>query len=448
MPRRKATDLPTYGPQDLGDVGTRAFPAASGVYQIQFRDTERRPQRKTRTLRTRNPGLALERGRDLVRKRQMGTFDPWREAATHTELGEAFDLYVGSLRRAVERGERKPSTRRHAEQRVGWLLARTGRAVALSHVDPADVAAVVRAGPRGPRSAASRHSLHVTLAGFFNWCVREGLVSESPMAGMASPPRPDRTPDYLTRAQVDQWIAAVERAAAEIPEARREMLPHAVLWIRDACLVALYTGLRLGEVCALTWADVERGPGGPAWLRVRETVGRGGRHSPKWESEGRVPVPPPLLPVLARMEARRQPGEGDAAPVVRNASGGEVHPEQLSRGFKRYARAAKLPGGLSFHSLRHSYASWLVMGGKAITTVRDLMRHRDVSTTQVYAHLSPEHLQASVNDVFSEGPSGSRSNVSANAPAEAEPSSPTKTASPDLFSSVRPRSSGDRASVS
>lgn len=434
MPRRKkkAAALPTYGPRDLGEPGVRVFPSSAGVYQIQFRDPDRRPVRKTRTLRTESPAEAVERARALIRKKSLGTFDPWAQAATQTPIGHAADLYLAHLRRLVDRGDRKPATLRTAGERVGWLLERTGRHVPLAHVERRDVEHVVYNGKTGPRAEATRYSMHLSLAGFFNWCVAEGIVRASPIEGAPSPPKPDRHPGYLTRAQLDQWVAAVEAAARALPAKRRAQLPHAVVWVRDACLLAACTGLRLGELCALRWRDVERGEdGAPSWLHVRETVGRGGRHSPKWDSRGRVPVPPAARAVLGRMRARAVAQGDPEGPVARNASGGEVHPEQLSRAFKRYATKAKLPGSLSFHSLRHTYASWLVEAGKEITTVRDLMRHKDVSTTQVYAHLSPAHLKASVDDVFGapeEEKRGAADNVCANGTPDAAPAAASKSA--------------------
>jgi site-specific recombinase XerD len=52
-----------------------------------------------------------------------------------------------------------------------------------------------------------------------------------------------------------------------------------------------------------------------------------------------------------------------------------------------------------FHTLRHTYASWLVMGGVDLYTIQKLMGHKSHQMTQRYAHLAPEHLEKAVNSL-------------------------------------------------
>ncbi len=54
---------------------------------------------------------------------------------------------------------------------------------------------------------------------------------------------------------------------------------------------------------------------------------------------------------------------------------------------------------LHFHSLRHTFATWLVQDGVSIYAVKELLGHLDVKTTQVYSHLQPEQLHSTVNKI-------------------------------------------------
>ncbi len=61
---------------------------------------------------------------------------------------------------------------------------------------------------------------------------------------------------------------------------------------------------------------------------------------------------------------------------------------------------AMLPKNIRFHSLRHTYASWLVEGGVDLYRVKELMGHSSIQTTMRYAHLAPDNLRNEVERVF------------------------------------------------
>jgi integrase len=134
---------------------------------------------------------------------------------------------------------------------------------------------------------------------------------------------------------------------------------------RDAVLLAAYTGLRRGELLALTpaaWRD------GALWLATSKS----GR--PR-----RVPVPPQAQDVCARL------------PLKTTA----VH---LRMDFEQ-ARAAVGLTGVRFHDLRHTYASLLIQAGVDLRAVKDLMGHSTMQMTSRYAHLEDKHLTRAVKKI-------------------------------------------------
>jgi integrase len=153
---------------------------------------------------------------------------------------------------------------------------------------------------------------------------------------------------YLTAEQVEALAAACATEGA-----------------RDAVMLAAYTGLRRGELLALTpsaWRD------GALWLATSKS----GR--PR-----RVPVPPFLAPACARLPLKT------TAPHLR------VDFEQ--------ARAAVGLSGVRFHDLRHTYASLLVQAGVDLRAVKDLMGHSTMQMTSRYAHLEDKHLTRAVKKI-------------------------------------------------
>jgi site-specific recombinase XerD len=84
-----------------------------------------------------------------------------------------------------------------------------------------------------------------------------------------------------------------------------------------------------------------------------------------------------------------------------------LNDRQISTGwvtalFKKYVRRSNLENkGLHFHSLRHTFASWLVQKGATLYEVQRLLGHTSSKVTEVYSHLQPEHMRDTVNKVKS-----------------------------------------------
>jgi integrase/recombinase XerD len=78
-------------------------------------------------------------------------------------------------------------------------------------------------------------------------------------------------------------------------------------------------------------------------------------------------------------------------------SGIKLNGEFISKKFKEAVRTADLNSGYHFHTLRHSFASNLVQHGVNLYTIKELLGHENIKTTQIYSHLRSENLSKAVN---------------------------------------------------
>ncbi|MFO8099632.1 MAG: tyrosine-type recombinase/integrase, partial [Salinibacter sp.] len=103
---------------------------------------------------------------------------------------------------------------------------------------------------------------------------------------------------------------------------------------------------------------------------------------------------------LRRKEGDRT-GNAPSDFVFTGANEGKLRPDYLSHRFRHYRKMAGLPEDVSFHTLRHTCASFLVMGGVPIHTVKKMLRHSTIEVTKRYAHLDPASFKNQVEEGMS-----------------------------------------------
>ena len=154
-------------------------------------------------------------------------------------------------------------------------------------------------------------------------------------------------------------------------------------------LVALRTGLRLGELMALQWKDVDLQR---AQLRVRRSVTDGIIGTPKSGKARDLPLTPSVVRALRKHRHRQGPW------VFCQEDGTLLTDGQCKCPlYRAYDRAGIKRQG--WHVLRHSFASHLVMRGVALKVVQELLGHSTIEMTMRYAHLSPSTLQQAVQEL-------------------------------------------------
>ena len=208
-----------------------------------------------------------------------------------------------------------------------------------------------------------------TLKASFSTAVRWKMLPESPFKGTKLLRIPERPPRYFTKEEFEQLVSVI-----------REQ------WFKEFVIVAVLTGLRRGELINLRWKNVDLGR---RMLLVQS--------SESFQTKAGKMRVVPLNPIVCHILATRSSqASGDFVFTYR---GSKVLDNLVTHKFRRYVRAAGLDLGLHFHSLRHTFASWLVQARVSIYEVQKLLGHSNVTVTQIYSHLSPNELQYAVERI-------------------------------------------------
>lgn len=290
----------------------------------------------------------------------------------------------------------RPSTLRRYALDVERLSLRLGQR-RLVDLQPAEVQAFLnRLSALGLAPSSVRHCRTVLRAAL-RQAEREGLLTRN-VAALTVPPRvPPRDPAAMTLAEAQAILVAFAGHEFE----------HLVT-------LALATGLRLGELLGLAWADVDLTAG---TLLARQQVQRLERRSqlvPVKTRRSRRALQLPQV-ALAALRARRQQQREqklkaggawvETGLVFTRLDGGLYNPSNVTRRFQHQLAKAGLPV-IRFHDLRHGTATLLIAAGVPQRVVMEVLGHAQVSTTlNLYAHVAPD-LQRGALDALDRALSG------------------------------------------
>jgi integrase len=151
--------------------------------------------------------------------------------------------------------------------------------------------------------------------------------------------------------------------------------------LRPLVEMALLTGMRRGELFGLTW----------------DMIVNGNIHLPGWLTKNSNPRNIPISRSLAQiLDGLRRKNQLKSKYVFCNEQGGRLL--DIRAAFQGACRRAGIED-FTFHDLRHTFASHLVMAGRPLKEVCELLGHKDIQMTMRYAHLAPEYLEAGVNSL-------------------------------------------------
>ncbi len=206
------------------------------------------------------------------------------------------------------------------------------------------------------------------LRSFFRFECRQGRIKNNPAEGVVTPRREKKLPKFLT---IEEMEEVLER-------------PHKkdIPGLRNHAIVELFysTGIRLSELVGLRIGAVD-------------LLGENIRVLGKGKKERIIPVGcKAVLSLQAYLKARS--GRSDSsAPLFTTSRGRCISARQVQRIVRKVLTSVALRKGLSPHSIRHSFATHLLEKGADILSVKELLGHSSLSSTQIYTHLTVERLK-------------------------------------------------------
>jgi len=205
-----------------------------------------------------------------------------------------------------------------------------------------------------------------SLRSFFRFLYREGYIKINPITSLSTPKLDKKLPVFLDESEVDKLIRAPQGNDIHI--------------LRDrAVLETLYSaGIRVSELVGLNTENVDFIGG------VIKVLGKG-------KKERLAPVGDKALNAIRNYMDKRK---SNSKAVFLNKRGGRISDRSIRRIVDKYINIASLREGISPHTLRHSFATHLLNNGADLRSVQELLGHANLSTTQIYTHVSTERLKS------------------------------------------------------
>lgn len=203
------------------------------------------------------------------------------------------------------------------------------------------------------------------LRSFFRFLTREGLIKNNPAASLMSPKLDKHLPQFMTedevRLLIDQAVFEDERG------------------LRDRAILETFysTGMRISELVGLNKDDVD------FISNIVKVRGKG-------KKERLAPIGDTALKVLRKYLAKRNDRDNAVFTSCRRR---RITDRAVRNIVKKYLDAASIKHGVSPHTLRHSFATHLLNRGADLRSVQELLGHANLSTTQIYTHLTTDRIK-------------------------------------------------------
>lgn len=276
--------------------------------------------------------------------------------------------YISYLR--VEKGLAKNSLDAYQadlEKLKGWTEKNSLDLLALSRTDLREWL-IDLSGKK--LSESSQRRILSSLRGFFKFLMFEGHIKVDPAEHLDSPRKSFYLPKFLNQADVERLFAQ--------PDTSTET------GLRDRAIMELMysSGLRVSEAVNIQIKDVDVDGG------VLTCTGKGNKTR-------RVPVGSSAAEwIKSYLAVRRKKEDLEVQHLFLSPAGRPLNRQIIHAFIKEYAEKCGLEG-VSPHTLRHSFATHLIQNRADIRSVQQMLGHADISTTQIYTHITDSHLKSS-----------------------------------------------------
>lgn len=245
------------------------------------------------------------------------------------------------------------------------------RGYALREIGTSELAAFLSEKKSTGLGASSIRLTTVHLKIFFRWLLTMEKIEMDPAEPLVAPKSDRKLPETLSKAEIEKWLGSISI--------------HERLGLRDRAILELFysSGLRLAELCAarLEWMDFEEG-----FLRV---TGKGNKtRLVRVGRKAKEAIEDYLKNERPKLVSRKT-----SSHVFIGIRGGSLTPERIRQIVKKRALEAGIEVAVYPHLLRHSFATHLLEGGADLRVIQELLGHADISTTQIYTHVSTKSIK-------------------------------------------------------
>ena len=297
---------------------------------------------------------------DVLVQARQGTLRGMRSGnATFAEAAEEWLRFIAQDR------ERKPSTLRDYRSALNAHLLPAFGERQLESITVEEIEAW--RGTLGGLSNRTKNKLLIQLHGIFRRAQRVYGLDANPLARVEK--HPQRSSGDIEVLEPEEVWALVRAAASELDGA--------------VFLTAAFTGLRMGELLALRWRDVDFTG---SVIRVRSSWAGGQLTTPKSGKVRSVPMAPDVATALSRLGDRLD-WTGDDDLVFASETGEYLSDSALRVRYKAALQRANLRN-LRFHDLRHTFGTRMIAKAD-VRRVQEWMGHADIQTTMKYLHYAP-----------------------------------------------------------
>ena len=220
-----------------------------------------------------------------------------------------------------------------------------------------------------------------SLRTFYKFLYREKKVDSNPAMNINAPKRPKQLPKFLTPYEVEQILNNIN---IETPAGYRNKAILELLWA---------SGMRISELSGLNFGDLNlenneiRVFGKGAKERIILVTDRAKSYLERYIKTARA-----LVAKGYRVE------EDEDSPVFINNTGYRLQPRTVRNVINEIVEKIELPKHVTPHVFRHSFATHLIENGADLRVVQELLGHASISNTQIYTHVSTQHLKEVYNE--------------------------------------------------